>query len=45
MAWEDLIGSYSLQYVPQAVLDKMASSHTLGISGSTPILAYTYGPG
>ncbi|MGX9120341.1 hypothetical protein ACWTU6_27300 [Mesorhizobium sp. BHbsci] len=31
MAWQDLIGSYSVQYVPQAVLDAMATSHTLGI--------------
>ncbi|TIP70588.1 MAG: hypothetical protein E5X53_26355 [Mesorhizobium sp.] len=31
MAWQDLIGSYSVEYVPQAVLDAMATSHTLGI--------------
>lgn len=31
MAWEDLIGSYSQEYVPQAVLDRMATSHILGI--------------
>ncbi len=31
MAWQDLIGSYSLEYVPQAVLDSMAQSHILGI--------------
>ncbi|MER9188292.1 hypothetical protein [Mesorhizobium australicum] len=31
MAWQDLIGSYSLDYVPQDVLDRMASSHILGI--------------
>ncbi|MER8959297.1 hypothetical protein [Mesorhizobium sp. M0701] len=31
MAWHDLIGSYSVQYVPQAVLDTMATSHILGI--------------
>ncbi|TIX71694.1 MAG: hypothetical protein E5V25_07850 [Mesorhizobium sp.] len=31
MAWQDLIGSYSLEYVPQVVLDSMATSHILGI--------------
>ncbi|TIR34578.1 MAG: hypothetical protein E5X35_07650 [Mesorhizobium sp.] len=31
MAWQDLIGSYSLEYVPQAVLDSMATSHILAI--------------
>ncbi|RWP31824.1 hypothetical protein [Mesorhizobium sp.] len=35
MAWQDtyaaLIGSYSVDYVPQAVLDAMAGSHILGI--------------
>lgn len=31
MAWQDLIGSYSVTYVPQAVLDAMATSHILGI--------------
>ncbi|CAH2399243.1 hypothetical protein [Mesorhizobium ventifaucium] len=31
MAWQDLIGSYSVDYVPQALLDAMAESHILGI--------------
>lgn len=31
MAWTDYIGSYSLTYVPQAVLDDMGTSHQLGI--------------
>ncbi|MES0168252.1 hypothetical protein NKJ87_20055 [Mesorhizobium sp. M0027] len=31
MAWQDLIGSYSVNYVPQLVLDAMATSHILGI--------------
>lgn len=31
MAWQDLIGSYSVEYVPQAVLASMAQSHILGI--------------
>lgn len=31
MAWTDYIGSYSLQYVPQSVIDAMSSSHLLGI--------------
>lgn len=35
MAWQDtyadLIGSYSIDYVPQPILDEMATSHVLGI--------------
>lgn len=31
MAWQDLIGSYSLEYVPQEVCDAMRGSHQLGL--------------
>jgi hypothetical protein len=31
MAWQDFIGSYSLQYVPENIIEAMRSSHTLGI--------------
>lgn len=31
MAWQDYIGSYTLMYVSQDILDEMAGSHQLGI--------------
>jgi hypothetical protein len=31
MAWQDFIGSYSLQYVPEDIIEAMRGSHPLGI--------------
>lgn len=31
MAWQDYIGSYSIEYVPPAVIEAMSGSHLLGV--------------